>query len=67
MNKKISSELTYEEKMYLETSIEKFLNSTLFNSNTLVDDSDEFSPTKEELAIQFIVDSLQERISYYNI
>ena len=66
MNKKTSSELTHEEKMYLETSIEKFLNNTLFNSDILVGDSDEFSPTKEELAIKFIIDSLQERISYYN-
>jgi hypothetical protein len=60
-----SPELTSEEMTYLETEIEKFLNSSLFNSNIVANDSEDFKPTREERAIQFIIDTLKERISYY--
>jgi hypothetical protein len=57
-----SPELTNEEKVYLENEIEKFLNTSIFNSGIVDNDSPDFS--KEERAIQFIIDTLQERISY---
>lgn len=64
LNEEASSELTNEEKVYLEGEIEKFLNTSLFSSNMLDKDSPDFSPTKEEKAIKFIIDTLAERISY---
>jgi hypothetical protein len=57
--------LTLEEKIFLEGEVETFLNSSLFRSDIVADDSEDFSPTREELAIQFIIDTLQERIDYY--
>ncbi len=65
LNENLSPELTQEEKIYLEDKIEKFLNTSVFNSNILGDDSEDFDPTKEERVIQFIINSLSERISYY--
>jgi hypothetical protein len=62
-----SQELTSEDKKYLEGEIGSFLNKSLYNSDILVSDSDsEVSPSKEEIAIQFIIDTLTEWISYYN-
>lgn len=58
--------LTDKEKNFLESKIEEFLSNSLFKTDILSNDSDEFSPTKEEKAIQFIINSLKERISYYN-
>ena len=60
-----SPELTDEEQVYLEFEVENFLNKSLFTSDILADDSEDFNPTREERAIQFIIDTLQERISYY--
>lgn len=65
LNENLSPELTQEEKIYLEGEIEKFLNTSVFNSNVVDDDSEDFDPTKEERVIQFIIDSLSERTSYY--
>ena len=64
LNENVSPQLTQEEKVYLESEVEKFLNSSLFNSEILANDSENFNPTKEELAIQFIINTLRERISY---
>ena len=60
-----SPNLTNDEKIYLESKIEEFLNSSLFNSEILDRDSEDFEPSLEEQAIQFIIKSLQDRISYY--
>jgi hypothetical protein len=60
-----SSELTPEEMNYLENEIEKFLNNSLFDSDIVANDSEDFNPTREERAIQFIINTLEERISYY--
>jgi hypothetical protein len=60
-----SPELTSEEMIYLENEIEKFLNNSLFNSDIVANDSEDFDPTREERAIQFIINALTERISYY--
>ena len=65
LNEESSPELTKEEKIYLEDKIEEFLNKSLFSSGIVANDSPNFSPTKEERAIQFIIDTLTERISYY--
>jgi hypothetical protein len=65
LNEKSSPELTREEKIYLEDKIEEFLNKSLFSSDIIANDSPDFSPTREERAIQFIIDTLTERISYY--
>lgn len=65
LNENQSSELTNEEKIYLESEIEKFLNNSLFNSDILARDSEDFNPSLEEKAIQFVIDALQDRISYY--
>jgi len=65
LNENPSPDLTQEEKIYLESEIEKFLNTSVFNSNVIDDDSEDFDPTKEERVIQFIINSLSERISYY--
>ena len=61
-----SPQLTDQEKSYLGDEIEKFLNNSLFKSNIVADDNEDFNPTREERAIQFIIDDLTERISYYN-
>ena len=65
LNENQSPELTDKEKIYLENEIEKFLNNSLFSSDILHRDSEDFNPTLEEKAIQFIIDTLQDRISYY--
>jgi hypothetical protein len=65
LNENQSPNLTNDEKIYLENKIEEFLNSSLFNSEILDRDSEDFEPSLEEQAIQFIIKSLQDRISYY--
>lgn len=65
LNENQSPELTNEEKIYLENEINKFLNRSLYDSDILVRDSEDFNPTLEQKAIQFIIDTLEERISYY--
>jgi hypothetical protein len=65
LNENQSPNLTNDEKIYLESKIEEFLNSSLFNSEILDRDSEDFEPSLEEQAIQFIIKSLQDRISYY--
>ena len=65
INENESPQLTDQERSYLDDEIEKFLNNSLFNSEILASDSEDFNPTREERAIQFIIDALQERISYY--
>jgi hypothetical protein len=65
LNEEVSPELTNEEKAYLEDKIEKFLNNTVFNSDIVANDNEEFSPTREEKAIQYIIDTLEDRIAYY--
>jgi len=60
-----SPDLTIEEKGYLENELEKFLNISLFSSEILRRDSEEFEPSLEEQAIQFIIKTLEDRISYY--
>ena len=57
--------LTLEEKIFLEGEVETFLNSSVFSSGILDNDSEYFSPTREELAIQFIIDTLQNTIDQY--
>ena len=64
-NENESPQLTDQEQAYLEDKIEEFLNNALFNSDIVSDDSEDFNPTREERAIQFIIDTLKERISYY--
>jgi len=51
--------------IYLESKIEQFLNESIFSSDILANDSPDFEPTREERAIQYIIDSLTERISHY--
>jgi len=65
MIKKPSSELTESDMIYLESKIEQFLNESIFSSDILANDSPDFEPTREERAIQYIIDSLTERISHY--
>jgi hypothetical protein len=65
LNEDVSPELTSEEKVYLEKEIEQFLNTALFSSDIVANDSPDFSPTKEERAIQYIIDTLTDRISRY--
>ncbi len=65
LNENEAPQLTQEEEVYLEGEVEKFLNSSLFNSEIVANDSEDFNPTREELAIQYIINTLQERISYY--
>lgn len=65
INENESPQLTDQEMSYLEDKIEEFLNNALFNSDIVADDSEDFNPTREERAIQFIIDTLSERISYY--
>jgi len=60
-----SPSLTPEEEQYLEFEVEDFLNKSLFNSDIVANDSDEFSPTREQRAIEFIIKTLQDRINYY--
>ena len=60
-----SPQLTTEEKSILEEKIENFLGETIFSSDILANDSENFNPTREERAIQFVIDTLQERISRY--
>jgi hypothetical protein len=60
-----SSDLTNKEKIYLESKLEEFLNKSLFSSKIMDRDEGEFEPSLEEQAIQFIIKSLQDRISYY--
>ena len=64
-NKNESPQLTDQERNYLDGEVEKFLNNALFNSDIVADDSEDFNPSREERAIQFIIDALKERISYY--
>ena len=64
LNENKAPQLTQEEEVYLEGEIEKFLNSSLFNSEIVVNDSEDFNPTRGELAIQYIINVLKERISY---
>jgi hypothetical protein len=56
LNEKIPSELTREETLNLERKLEEFLNSAIFSSNIV---------EKEEKAIEYIIKSLTDRISYY--
>jgi hypothetical protein len=65
LNENEGPDLTKDEKIFLENKIEDFLNDSLFNTDMLNNDSDEFSPTKEEKAIQFVINTLKERTSYY--
>ena len=60
-----SPDLTDKEKINLESKLEKFLNSAVFSSSMMDRDEGEFEPSLEEQAIQFIIKSLQDRISYY--
>ena len=64
LNKNESPQLTEKEKKDLRGGIEDFLRDKLFNTNILANDSEEFNPTKEERAIQYIIDDLIKRISY---
>ena len=58
--------LTQEDKLYLETELETFLNKSLFSSDIVLRDSEEnFEPCLEEQAIKYMIESLQNRISYY--
>jgi hypothetical protein len=59
-----SNGLTDENKRYLEGEIESFLNNSLYNSDLLSGDSEDNDPTLEEQAIEFIIQTLEERISY---
>jgi len=65
LNENESPQLTDQEKKYLRGGIEDFLRDTVFNTDILANDSEEFNPTKEERVIQYIIDDLKERISYY--
>jgi hypothetical protein len=65
LNENESPQLTDQEKNYLNGGIEDFLRDTVFNTDILANDSEEFNPTKEERVIQYIIDDLKERISYY--
>ena len=65
VNENQPSDLTNEEKSYLESKLEEFLNNSLFNSEIMGRDNEEFEPSLEEQAIQFMIKSLQDRISYY--
>lgn len=65
LNKNESPQLTDQEKKDLRGGIENFLRDTVFNTDILANDSEEFNPTKEERVIQYIIDDLTERISYY--
>lgn len=60
-----SSDLTDKEKLYLESKLEEFLNKSLFSSKIMDRDEGDFEPSLEEQAIQFMIKSLQDRISYY--
>ena len=60
-----SSELTDENKKYLETQVEDFLNDSLYNSDLLSGDDENDNPTLEEQAVRFIIQTLEERIDYY--
>jgi len=62
----MDKKLTNEEKLYLENKLEIFLNESLFSSDIVLRDVEsDFEPSLEEQAIQFIIDTLQDRISYY--
>ena len=65
LNENESPQLTDQEKKDLRGGIENFLRDTVFNTDILANDSEEFNPTKEERVIQYIIDDLTERISYY--
>jgi len=65
MDEAMSDRLTSEEKQYLEGKTEDFLNSSVFNSDIVAGDEDN-NTTKEQLAIEFIIQVLEERISYYS-
>ena len=65
LNENESPQLTDQEKKYLRGGIEDFLRDTVFNTDILANDSEEFNPTKEERVIQYIIDDLTERFSYY--
>ena len=65
LNENESPQLTDQEKKYLRGEIEDFLRDTVFNTDILANDSEEFNPTKEERVIKYIIDDLTERISYY--
>jgi hypothetical protein len=65
LNENQSPELTNEEKIYLESEVNKFLSSSLYNSDILVRDSEDFNPTLEQKAIEFIIKTLENIISYY--
>lgn len=60
-----ASDLTDKEKLYLESKLEEFLNKSLFSSKIMDRDEGDFEPSLEEQAIQFMIKSLQDRISYY--
>lgn len=64
LNENESPQLTDQEKNYLNGGIEDFLRDTVFNTDILANDSEEFNPTKEERVIQYIIDDLKERILY---
>lgn len=63
--KNVPLELTNEEKVYLENEVEKFLNTSLFSSDILTRDNGDSEISLEEKAIQFIIQTLKDRISYY--
>ena len=49
--------LTNDEQLRLESALEQFLNKIIFSTDIV---------NKEEEAIEFIIQSLKDRISYYN-
>jgi hypothetical protein len=58
--------LTQEDKLYLETELETFLNKSLFSSDIVLRDTESnFEPSLEEQAIRYMIESLHNRISYY--
>lgn len=67
LNKRTPSpELTQEEEQELSHKVDRFLNKSLFNSDILSNDSEDFSPTREERAIRFIISEFENHIRYYN-
>ena len=62
----MDNKLTREDELYLETELETFLNKSLFSSDIVLRDVEsDFEPCLEEQSIQYIIESLKNRISYY--
>jgi len=61
----MDNKLTREDELYLENELETFLNN-LWRSDIVQRDVDNtFEPCLEEQAIEYIIESLKNRISYY--